>query len=158
MAIAKPPFYVTAYVVSIVAFTLATFAIPDNVGINADKVLPESATAALDHLSEIARLIGTLNTALVGACGALSVRGKDWSLRWEHVDGYLIVLSLVAAAASYYGAYLMHMTILQMAFYDTIDIFSKRLMWALDLQYYGTLLGLFLVGLVFVRMLAARKA
>lgn len=153
----KAPFYIPAYIAAVVAFFLLTFLIPENGGIDATKTLIDSAKATLDYLTELAKLIGTLNTALFGACGALAIKGKDWSTRWEHVDGYLIVVSLVAGAVSYYGAYLMHTVILEMVYHGTVDPFSTRLVWALNLQYYATLLGIFLVGLVFVRMLAARK-
>lgn len=45
----------------------------------ADVKIVDPAKAALDSMNENVKLIGTINTALFGTCGALAVKGSEWS-------------------------------------------------------------------------------
>lgn len=152
----KPTGYQVVYVVALLAFWIATTFIPTK-ALTGDVKIQDAGKATLDYLTEISKLAVSLNTALFAACGALAVKGGDWSDRWKPQDGYCIVLALVCGAASYYGTYLSYAAITEMVFAGTVDPFSSRLSWAMQIQYYGVLAGVFLVGLVFCRMLAARK-
>lgn len=118
--------------------------------------LPDGVKASLDYFAEISKVVGGLATALVGGCGALVIKGREWSAHWGPYDAAAIVGALLAAAASLYGVYLGHITVLQMTIEGIFDPFQSRLGAALAIQYYGLLLGVFLLGLVFTRMLSQR--
>jgi hypothetical protein len=151
------PSFVHVYLAVTALLLLASFFLLGDKGAVADVKLADAGKATLDYLTEIGKFIVTLNTALFSATGALAIKGHDWSTRWSATDGYLLVLALIAGSMSYYGAYMAHMAILEMIYSGIIDPFSGRLSLALNVQYYGLLVGIFLVGLVFVRMLAGRK-
>lgn len=149
--------FVVLYVGAVVALLIASLLLPDMKGATADVKFTDPAKATLDYLTEMGKLAGTLNAALFAACGALAIKSRDWSSHWRDADGYMIVVALLAGATSYYGTYLSQTAIVEMAFQGVIDPLSRRLASALSIQYYGLLFGVFLVGLVFTRMLAARK-
>ncbi len=152
----KPTGYQVAYVVALAALWIASNFIPVTPFSGAVKIT-DVGKSTLDYLTEISKLAVSLNTALFAACGAMAVKGSDWSERWRTQDGYCIVLALVCGASSYYGTYLAYTAMTEMVYAGAIDPFSTRLSWAMRIQYYGVLAGVFLVGLVFCRMLAARK-
>jgi hypothetical protein len=149
--------FVVVYLGAVGAVLVASLLLPDTGGATADVRFKDPAKATLDYLTEMGKLAGTLNAALFAACGALAIKSRDWSSHWRDSDGYMIVLALLAGATSYYGTYLSQIAIVEMAFQGVIDPFSRRLAIALNIQYYALLSGVFLVGLVFTRMLAARK-
>ena len=157
LAIKRPSFVQVYLAVALLLLVVSLF-LPDDKGAVADVKVGDAGKATLDYLVEIGKFVVTLNTALFSASGALAIKGHDWSTRWSEVDGYLLVLALIAGGVSYYGAYMAHMAILEMVYSGIIDPFAARLSAALNVQYYGLLIGIFLVGLVFTRMLAGRKA
>ena len=149
--------YQVVYIGALATLWIATLFIhPSSLG--GDVTIADKGKATLDYLTELSKLAVSLNTALFAACGALAVKGGDWSERWTDWDGYCIVVALVCGAGSYYGTYLAYTAIVEMVFAGVVDPLSPRLSSALQIQYYGVLAGVFLVGLVFCRMLAARKA
>lgn len=149
--------YSMVYIGTTGVIFLVSFFLPDMKGATADVRLTDPAKATLDYITEMAKLVGSLNTALFAACGALAIKGRDWSAHWTDADGYMIILALVAGSTCYYGTYLAQTAIIEMVYHGAIDPFSVRLSTALGMQYYALLLGVFLVGLVFARMLAARR-
>ena len=156
-AMTKSTGYQVVYVGALAALWIATMFIhPGSLGV--DVTIADKGKATLDYLTELSKLVVSLNTALFTACGALAVKGGDWSDGWTNWDGYCIVVALVCGAGSYYGTYLAYTAIVEMVFAGVVDPFSPRLSSALQIQYYGVLAGIFLVGLVFCRMLAARKS
>ena len=148
--------YTTLYVLLVFVLFVSSFFLPEGGG-SAELKLTDPGKSTLEYLSEMSKLIGTLNTAMFAACGSLAIKGRDWSLHWGRTEGYSIVLALVAGAACYYGTYLADTAILEMVNMSTVDPFSTRLQAALYIQYYGLLLGAFFLGLVFVRMMEFRK-
>ena len=154
---AKSTGYQVVYVGALAALWVATMFIHSK-SLGGDVTIADRGKATLDYLTEISKLAVSLNTALFAACGALAIKGGDWSDEWTSWDGYCIVLALVCGAGSYYGTYLAYTAIVEMVFAGVVDPFSFRLSSALQIQYYGVLVGIFLVGLVFCRMLAARKS
>jgi len=118
--------------------------------------LSDPAKATMDLLLELSKMATTLDTALYAGAATLAIKGKDWSTTWTRFDGVLITLTLLAGAVSYYGVYLGHVASLDMLQASYINPIAPRLQFAIGLQYHGTLVGLFLLGLVFVRMLEYR--
>lgn len=153
----KQPSFVQVYLAVTALLLLVSFCLPGDKGAVADVKVADAGKVTLDYLMEIGKFVVTLNTALFSASGALAIKGHDWSTHWSATDGYLLVLALIAGSVSYYGAYMAHMAILEMVYSGIIDPFSARVSLALNVQYYGLLVGIFIVGLVFVRMLAGRK-
>jgi hypothetical protein len=126
--------------------------------IGATLKVTDAAKATLDLVLELSKMATTLNTALYAGAASLAIKGKDWSTTWTRLDGTLIVLTLLAGAISYYGVYLGHVAVLDMLQASYVNPLAPRLQFAIELQYQGTLLGLFLLGVVFVRMLEHHSA
>lgn len=144
------------YVAGVIILYVASLFIPDK-GASGELTLADAAKVSLDYYLEISKLVGSLSIALVGGCGALVIKGRDWSTHWTRLDATAIVFALLAAAASLYGVYLGHIAVLQMTIERIFDPFQSRLSAALAIQYYGLVVGVLLLGLVFTRMLAVRK-
>jgi hypothetical protein len=153
----RTPPYWAVYMAIVLLLLIGSFFIPDDKAIPVPNHLADPAKATLDFLLEMVKLIAALNTALLGATGAIIVKGRDWSVCWNWVDGLLVLVIMICASVSYYGIYLGHVTILGMVFKGTIYPFATRLQWAISLQYYGTLTGVALLGLVFTRLLEGRR-
>ncbi len=151
----RTPYWLIYMALVAILFGLSFF-IPVDTAIPIKNQLADPAKASLDFLLEMTKLITTLNTALLGAAGAITVKGKEWSASWNRADGILVVVALICAAISYYGTYLGYIAVLEMVYNGTIYPFSVRLRWATALQYYGTLAGVFFLGLIFTRMLEGR--
>lgn len=143
------------YVIGAGLLYLASLFVPDGAA-DGRFALSDGTKASLDYYAEICKVVGGLATALIAGCGALVIKGKDWSAQWGHFDAAIIVGALLAAAASLYGVYLGHIAVLQMTIEGVFDPFQARLSAALAIQYNGLLLGVFLLGLVFTRMLSHR--
>jgi|GEM_PF-5184577 len=145
------------YLACIAVLAVLPFLIPGS------RVIPRSANvhdpgkAIVDSLYEMTKVVASLDSALFAGAAALAVKGREWSTRWGRVDAFLVMLSMVAGAASYYGIYLTHDSILSMVFEASIYPFERRLQAALSLQYYGLLTGVLLLGLVFTRLLEDRR-
>jgi hypothetical protein len=113
---------------------------------------------ALDLIQEMSKVLTALNVAIVGAAGTLVVKGKDWSTGWTRWDGLAIVLLFVSIAVSYYGLYLTQFALVDMTLSGAISIGENQFGWGRRLQYWGTLVAVTLLGLVFVRMLESRRS
>jgi hypothetical protein len=132
---------------------IASFFIPADYAVPASLKFTDPAKATLDLVLAIVQLITALDTALLAAAGAITVKRKEWSTRWNYVDGLLVLVVFICGAVSYYGIYLGHVALLSTAAKGVINPFETRFQWALRLEYYGLLLGVFLLGLVIARML-----
>ena len=119
--------------------------------VSGDLTLNNPAKEVLDLLRELQSYVGALNTALFGACSVLALKYRNGETSWGSVERYAIMLALVGGAVSYYGLYLSRIAILEMVSAGVIDPFTRRLQVALELQYYGFLAGILLIGFVFVR-------
>jgi hypothetical protein len=130
--------------------------------ITSDAALPaankiqDSAKATLDVLTSASQLMVALNTALMGAAAAVTVKGHEWGARWQYVDGLLVMAAFAGGTASYYGVYLQHVATLSMVYKGTIYPFERSLQWGMSLQYYGLVFGVIALGLLFSRMLEGR--
>jgi hypothetical protein len=149
--------YSTAYVVVAAVLYFLSLLIPDTHVATATEKLPEAAKLSMNYLLEMTKFTGTLLTTSFGACAALAIKGREWSTRWERLDGLLIVAAFLAGASGFYGLYLGHIEVLEMIHAGVFDLFQVRLDIAMKIQYYGLLIEIFLVGLVFTRMLDQRK-
>jgi hypothetical protein len=95
---------------------------------------------------------------MLAAASALAIRGHDWSSRWEKLDGFFVILSYLAGATSYYGIYIAYVAMLEMIDQKVLGAMNPRLQTGLAIQFYGTIVGFLLLGLVFARMLEQRTA
>jgi len=148
----------TAYIVVVLLFYACSQFIPTSDSIPFTVELEEPAKATLDFLVETMKLTTGLNTALLAAIAAITVKGREWSERWGRWEGTLVVAALCGVAVSYYGIYVEHASVLSMIYNGTIYPFERRLDVALKLQYYGTLAAVFCIGLAFTRLLEARRS
>jgi hypothetical protein len=148
--------YWSIYVSAVILVYVASLFVPTDNVVPVSNKFVDPAKATMDVILAMVQLITALDTALLGAAGAMAVKGKEWSPRWNRLDGLLVLFVFICGAASYYGIYLGHVAVLSTVFQGTINPFEARFQWALGLQYYGLLLGVFLLGLVFARMLDGR--
>jgi hypothetical protein len=145
--------YTWIYIIAVALLFGASFFIPESNFVVPEVQISDRAKATIDYLFEMGKIVAALNTAVFSAAAALTVKGKDWSAKWGRLEGILVVVALVCGAWSYYGIYLGHIAALGMVYAGTINPFESRLSIAFSIQYYGTLIGIFLLGLVFARML-----
>src|SRR5689334_498621 len=133
----------------VVAIYVASFFIRASASPGSFVAVPEGekAKTILSVLTELIKLITTLNTAILGAAAAITIKGKDWSSVWTYRDGLAIMATFVAVAVSYYGIYLSQVAILGMTYSGAISLEENRMWWAQQLQYNGTLFAIFLLGL-----------
>jgi hypothetical protein len=155
-AMRRIPFSLMYVLIVCILYALSYF-IPQGDVIPLTAKLTDPAESTLKFLTEMIKLITALNTALLGAAAAITVKGKEWSAIWSRLDGILILAILVTTSVPYYGIYLSYVSILTMVNQGTIYPFEQRLQWAIGFQYYGTLAAVFLLGLVFTRLLEGRR-
>lgn len=146
-----------AYLTCIAVLSVFPWLLPESKAIPRSTNIHDPGKAVVDSLYEMTKVVASLDSALFAGAAALAVKGREWSARWGTVDAFLVMLSMVSGAASYYGIFLTHDSILSMAFEASVYPFERRLQAALNLQYYGLLIGVFLVGLVFTRLLEDRR-
>jgi hypothetical protein len=146
--------YSLVYLLLLALLTAGSFFLPDG-ALSGDLAFePDSrAKIALDVLLDLQQFVGTLNTGLFAACGVWVAKPRKFSGSWGHVERVCLVGALAAGAMSYYGLYLSRVVILEMVSAGVIDPLGRRLQFALGLQYYGFLVGIILLGLVFVRQM-----
>lgn len=151
--------YVAIYLVLIILIYTSSLFLPQGPPSLALPIEKDAqAKAILDALNNMQTLFTTLTSTLFAACGALVVKGSEWIRRpWGQVDKYAFVLILVAGATSYYGLYLSHIATIDMVANGAVDPFSHQLQFALQIQYYGFLIGAVLLGLVIVRLMDAKR-
>ena len=145
------------YVAAVVLVFVASFAIGDSAVLSASVTLTDKGKSTLEMIGEINKLTLTLNSALFGGAGLLAIKGRDWSPHWNRFDGYATVLALICGSVAYYAVYLAYIELLGMVYAGVIDPFAQRLQWAFRIQYFSTLVGVFLIGLIFTRLLERRK-
>lgn len=152
----KPfPYWLFFLLAVAAAYGLSLF-IPVDEVLPASLVIAEPAKATLEAIQESSKLLVTLNTTMLAAAASLIVKGKDWSASWAKIDGYLLLFTFVCGASSYYGVYVSQIDLLSMIAGGRITPLSSRLQFAIAIQYYGLLLGLVSMGVVFARMLEGR--
>jgi hypothetical protein len=149
-----PKFYVAAVVLVIIA----SFAIGESSVLNASVTLTDKGKATLELIGEMNKLTLTLNSALFAGAGLLAIKGREWSPQWNRLDGYSTVAALICGSVAYYAVYVVYVELLGMVYAGVIDPFALRLRLAFKIQYFSVLIGVFLIGLIFARLLEARKA
>lgn len=135
---------------------IAGYLVPDGVA-SGDLKIIDAGKVALDYAKEVSSMVQTLTLSLMGASAALAVKGKDWSNHWTFFDAALVVLSFFGGVLALYGIYSAHVATISMIVQGVFDPFQRRFAFALKIEYYGLLGGAYALGLVFTRMLAARK-
>ncbi|MGZ5919755.1 MAG: hypothetical protein ACXWJV_08155 [Hyphomicrobium sp.] len=138
------------------ALFLASMLLPEGGPVPVIGTLTEPAKEALNFILELSKLIATVNGALFAGALTLVLKGKEWSGQWSRFHGYILVAILLSGGASYYGIYLGHVAVLGTVVKGTVNPFEPRLQAALMIQYYGTLLGVFLLGLLVTLMMEGR--
>jgi hypothetical protein len=142
-----------AYLALVGLLVAASFFVPRDHVFMPGTAIADPGKATLDLFDGLIKLIASLNTALLAAAGAIAVKGKDWSARWGLTDAALIILVFVCSATSYYGIYLCYVRLLSMVGSGRINPLELQMTWAIRLAYWGVILGVSLLGLVFTRML-----
>jgi hypothetical protein len=105
----------------------------------------------------MSKLVVTLNTTVLAAAATLSVRGVSWTTKWSVIDSLLIVGSFISGVVSYFGVYFGYVRVLNMVYHNTVYPLEVGFIYAINLQYYGVIASVFLLGAVFARMLDARR-
>jgi hypothetical protein len=141
------------YIVLALALYAASLLLPDSTVPTDAITVKDGGKATLDYLLEMTKLAVALNSAMFSAAGALAVKGREWSRRWGTWESACVVIALLCGAASYYGVYKAYVSTLSMVYAGAISPFEQNLQVALSLQYYGILLGVFLIGFIFTRLL-----
>jgi uncharacterized membrane protein YozB (DUF420 family) len=149
--------YWLVYVVLAAAFLVISSFVPDDDAVVPRITLSDPGKTSVDIVLATMQLVTGLNTAVLAAAGATAVKGKEWSLHWSRADGLLLVLVAFCVIVSYFGIYLTYMSLLGMSIKGKIDPLSWQMRLAFDMQYYGMILGAFILGLIFVRMLEVRR-
>lgn len=114
----------------------------------------DPAATSLQLVSEIAKLVMTLNTAMLAGAGALLAKRYSW-VRLGGIDKSLVMGVFLCGAISYFGVYFSQTRILTMTGAGILDPLELGLLWGIRLQYGGLILGVLLLGLVFSRAVDA---
>jgi patatin-like phospholipase/acyl hydrolase len=148
----------TLFYVSMVVTAFATFFKEDAHSYVGAVTIVDPGKAALDVALEVIRFAITLNTAIIAAAAALSVKGADWISDWGIDSSLLVTLTLVGCALSYYGAYSAFSVLLEMSQMGGVDPASDVFAKALAVQYYSALASAIILGASFVRFLDRRHS
>jgi len=141
------------YVFVVSALVLASHFLPEGGGLELKYTLSDPGQSTIDYMLSVSELIVSLNSAVFVVAGALAFKGDAWTLSWKRLDSVIVVGALILGATSYYAVYVQHMSALGLIYAGTISPFQSDIFLAMQVQYYATLGALFLVGLVFVRLL-----
>jgi len=142
-----------AYVAIVLTLLALSFFLPRDDIFPPGSDLKDPAQATLTTLSEIMKLVLSLNAAMLAAAGALIVKGTDWFGGWRKFEGLMILCVFLSGVVVYFGVYTCNMAILTMVNAETINPLETSLLWSLKLQYFGLILGGFLLGLAFSLMM-----
>lgn len=154
----RPPPYWSIYIVLVAVFYVLVLFIPKDNALPAVDMLKIPAKAILDLTVQTTNLVASLNTAMVTVAGLLAVKGREWSVTWGWIDGIGVMLAFVAAAVSYMGVFIGYMSLLSTVAKGSAYPLTMTLSWARGLEFYGSFIGIFLVGLIFSRMLEGRMS
>ncbi|MBK8630135.1 MAG: hypothetical protein IPN84_07980 [Sphingomonadales bacterium] len=124
---------------------------PDVLGSLAE--LKDPAGAMLDAVKSISTLVSALNTTLCAGAAAFSIKGKEWSSHWNRAFEIIILCVFLCGAVTYYALYLSSIAVLELVASGSFGLSSPRLLIAIEIQYYGQIVGFFLLGLVFCLMM-----
>lgn len=119
--------------------------------------LADPGKATFDALKDLMALVLTLTTAMLGATGALIVKGRDWVRGWTAVESFLLLIVFLCGVVSFYGVYTCQVAILSMANAASLNPLEKGLMFSLRLQYFGLIAGAFFLGLAFTLMVGRAR-
>ena len=155
----RAPFWLL-YVLLVAVLLGLTYLVPHDRSFPVINTVNDPAAAILSTLGDMIKLIVALNTAMMAAAATVTVKGREWTTKWDRLDSVLIMLSFASGAVSYFGIYLTYMRILTMtaAKASTINPLEGGIVWSLRLQYCGTVAGIIFLGLVFARMLEGRRS
>lgn len=112
--------------------------------------LKDPAATSLQMIGEIAKLVMTLNTAMLAGAGALLTKRFDW-IRLTGFDKLVTVSVFLCGAVSYFGVYFSQVRMLTMTSTGFIDPLEAGLLWGIRFQYGGLIAGVLLLGFVFAR-------
>lgn len=142
------PLWIPYTALAAILFVLSLFLPHDDV-MGAGLTISDPGSASLSTLQEIMKLVLSLNTAMLAAAGTLVVKGNDWTGGWSKLESLLIISVFLCGVVSYFGVYTCHLAILTMLGAGSLNPLELGLMWSLRLQYFGVIVGAFLLGFVF---------
>jgi len=155
MARFKPPLW-AAYLLMAAGLLAASLYVPRDTVFGGDVIVENPGQATLAAIDQMTKLIVSLNTAMFAAAGAMTVKGKDWTSRWNSLDSLLIVLVFACGAISYFGVFLCYVRLISMTSVGAMSVVETQMLWSIRLQYWGFIAGVVLLGLVFTRILEGR--
>lgn len=137
----------------------AAFILPSDeaIGTTIEISSEKQAAMLLQTFDSMIGLITTLNTAMLAAAAAVAVKGSQWSRIWTPFDAAVVVCVFICGAISYHGVYVAYVSLLEMIENKALTALGATLQLGFAMQYYGTLAGVLLLGLVFARLVAGRK-
>ena len=151
----RPPFW-PAYVAIAGALLYGAFHLPGDGLFSAGRRVADPAGSTISTLGDMIKLITSLNTAMLAGAATLTLKGKDWTSRWERLDSLLIMLVFAGGAVSYFGVYSAYVRLLSMVNGGSINPMETRMLWTIRLQFWGVIGGVAALGLVFARILEGR--
>lgn len=156
LKLAAIPYWVL-YVALVVILLVGVILLPDNPMVPVSSEIKDAGATTITVVNSMIGLMSTLNTTMLAAAAALAVKGRDWSDVWSRADGSILLCTFVAGSVSYYGVYTAYVALLEMVDIGYMSGLAPHLQRGLSTQYYATLAGYVLLGLVFTRMLEGRR-
>lgn len=151
------PLWVPYTALAALLFGLSFFLPYDDV-LGAGQEVSDPGRASLAILQEIMKFALSLNTAMLAGAGALILKGNDWAGGWRKLESLLIISVFLCGVVCYFGVYTCHLAILTMVSEGVLNPMERGLIWSLRLQYFGVIVGAFLLGLVFALLADRARA
>ena len=148
---------IIAYLAGAAALSVAAFFVPRDEVVLPIHAVANPAGTSISMIGELSKLIMTLNAAMLAAAGSLLLQGPDF-VRAGRFEMVLTVFVFLAGAGAYFGVYYSQVRMLTMVSAGYLDPLELGLLWGIRLQYGAIIVGVFLLGLIFARMLEQRLA
>lgn len=138
------------YLAAAVLLLAAALYIPYDDPLKGGREVTNPAATSLQLIGEIAKLVMTLNTAMLAGAGAVLTKRYSW-ITLRSADKIMIISVFLCGAISYFGVYFSQTRILTMVSAGILDPLELGLLWGIRMQYGGLILGVLLLGLTFAR-------
>ena len=144
------------YLVIVFLLLVASFFVPIQPVFPPQLKVQDPAKAALDLVDGVVKLVTGVNTAMLAGAAALTIKGTSWTSSWSKADSVIIIFVFLGGAISYFGVYLCYVRALTMINQSAFYPIESGIIWSLRLQYFGIILGVVSLGLVFSRVIEGR--
>jgi hypothetical protein len=133
------PLWVT-YVVLVVGMLIGSLYVPQASIFLPGPSVSEPGNEIINLLGEMIQLVSGLNTAVLGAAAAMTVKGREWSSRWNRSDSLLTIAVFAFCSVSYFGGYLCYVRLLSMLAANgggAVNPIETEMLWPIRFQYWG---------------------